>query len=1382
MFQANKITSTSSNMFGKYGDKKVVIYSADKTHLMPVEMTTDSDVEYNESDNVISAVSEKIISKSGVEEDKDDEGQLSLWQKMPSETSNENSSRFSNRVLRRLGAKFGIPYTTINDPDLKAKGYYDAVSGTVVINEAYATADTPFHEFAHPFILAIKQSNPTLYSNLVTEINGSEEGKAKLDMVAEMYPELNKSAQTEEAMVQMLGELAADKVASQPLKTALKELWDNIVTIIKSLFPNRATNIPADLAPNTKLGDLAAMLTDKSTIELDRNNDAKARQIMRKLKTLLNNTVSVTKASDVVSADIKSVYDKLSKAGFLINNRYVVRQKDDINTDIPIEFRVPMNMDNWMGELRKTYPEARILQKEKSGFAGFKKYRVALDFDNVATVYKPKNERAGTLNNAVSAGIYWSRVNPTIASNDKATYNTDKKLFNGLLYNMDTFLTEDVPTPSAEQNLKARAEALLPKILGVEGSTPQQIEAIIKAQTKEEAIANNKFLINNVVNKVIDDFKKVTGDDNMSGNFSDSVDVNYIKRVAIDNPYEFMRAVNGQDIPSNEVADAVAKLNRAVVMSSYLRSTRNSIISNGKMISSQQIVDDIAKRALDTAQKRIDAIAKIPVVGALFKKILNASDTARDWTYKMFTPEVFSNVMTGNESNFLHALLYDAMNESAGKDRDFKYEQNQAFKDAVPEDVMKRMFNWSARLGKERDEIIADKKNTMKVVAGDSVVTMTKGEALTLYMSMRRPRMNKLILNSAGVKFIVDGKQHLLTEGDLIKFNKEIEQDNDLMIVRDAMDSVFKDIHPKLSDAMKEYGGVALEQDDKYFPVKFGKIKDVQVQDRKRRIEDFMSVKEATYNVDTANLPLRIDDSIARFSTYIDNSANFYAYSAPIMNLRKVARDMEKSESYETETHAAIKKYIIGLLDSVQDTSLLGGVTDTEFEKQMQKYMNAFTVAVLGYNPSVMAKQVVSVISASTELDRSIITNPEYRNVAASVISSSYKNDTDFKRTELSTGTIGKLNMTHPVIAEMNKKSSLARQRFGGYIDRDQGEYRAHAMGAFSEEGKKTKFLGKELDLQKSMEGIKIMDAAAMAFIWSSVKDSMAGKYKVGSDEYWNAVNEKFEQVVNRTQPTYDVVNRTELGRSKNTMLRLFTMFSSQRAKNMNMMVDALNTLLLDPDEAARKKMQWTLSAVGLWSSLAIAAIDKLKYTLYGNDDDEGVWENLLGLVKGTAMTTLGNFYGLGQFAGMVEAHATNKPYGKTIEHPVIQTASIAANALAHFGKGEMIKSGDKALQTTMRLGGIPLFPYTTLIRRPIKALGGSKKSKSSEDKSPTYHSSNEDSRKEISKMMRKRDKIELQALAQENNIKFDDKTPSKELAAKLVNAGIREVSKTAKK
>jgi hypothetical protein len=48
--------------------------------------------------------------------------------------------------------------------------------------------------------------------------------------------------------------------------------------------------------------------------------------------------------------------------------------------------------------------------------------------------------------------------------------------------------------------------------------------------------------------------------------------------------------------------------------------------------------------------------------------------------------------------------------------------------------------------------------------------------------------------------------------------------------------------------------------------------------------------------------------------------------------------------------------------------------------------------------------------------------------------------------------------------------------------------------------------------------------------------------------------------------------------------------------------------------------------------------------------------------------------------------------------------------------------------------------------------------------------------------MMRKRDKIELQALAQENNIKFDDKTPSKELAAKLVNAGIREVSKTAKK
>jgi hypothetical protein len=76
-------------------------------------------------------------------------------------------------------------------------------------------------------------------------------------------------------------------------------------------------------------------------------------------------------------------------------------------------------------------------------------------------------------------------------------------------------------------------------------------------------------------------------------------------------------------------------------------------------------------------------------------------------------------------------------------------------------------------------------------------------------------------------------------------------------------------------------------------------------------------------------------------------------------------------------------------------------------------------------------------------------------------------------------------------------------------------------------------------------------------------------------------------------------------------------------------------------------------------------------------------------------MTTLGNFYFVGQAAQMVEAHATNKPFGKTIEHPMFQTIGYGAAAVAHLTKGELIKSFDNVARATMLGTGIPYTPYS---------------------------------------------------------------------------------------
>jgi hypothetical protein len=194
-----------------------------------------------------------------------------------------------------------------------------------------------------------------------------------------------------------------------------------------------------------------------------------------------------------------------------------------------------------------------------------------------------------------------------------------------------------------------------------------------------------------------------------------------------------------------------------------------------------------------------------------------------------------------------------------------------------------------------------------------------------------------------------------------------------------------------------------------------------------------------------------------------------------------------------------------------------------------------------------------------------------------------------------------------------------------------------------------------------------------------------------------------------RTQPTYNVSSRTNLSRSNNPLMRLFTMFSSQRAKNMNMMFDSIIRYATNPDERNKKSMKATLLAIGVLSSIGIAVIDKLKYMLFGaGGDDEDMTDVVLDIGAMSMLNTMGNVYFAGQFAQMVDANLRNKPFGKSVEHPVFQTVGISAKAVADLTKGNFWKATDGALQTGFRVLGAPLWPYTNIVKKGAKSVGGS--------------------------------------------------------------------------
>lgn len=135
---------------------------------------------------------------------------------------------------------------------------------------------------------------------------------------------------------------------------------------------------------------------------------------------------------------------------------------------------------------------------------------------------------------------------------------------------------------------------------------------------------------------------------------------------------------------------------------------------------------------------------------------------------------------------------------------------------------------------------------------------------------------------------------------------------------------------------------------------------------------------------------------------------------------------------------------------------------------------------------------------------------------------------------------------------------------------------------------------------------------------------------KKGTDEFYKAVAEKFDVTVERTQPNYSTLQRSDILRSKNELVRMLTMFTTQRNQNFNILADAAleyhyatinrraGTITADEEIAATKKLARAASsqlvAAGTYVAIRYIA-DAILHNMnaYRDDDDELTAESVLG-------------------------------------------------------------------------------------------------------------------------------------------------------------------------
>lgn len=99
---------------------------------------------------------------------------------------------------------------------------------------------------------------------------------------------------------------------------------------------------------------------------------------------------------------------------------------------------------------------------------------------------------------------------------------------------------------------------------------------------------------------------------------------------------------------------------------------------------------------------------------------------------------------------------------------------------------------------------------------------------------------------------------------------------------------------------------------------------------------------------------------------------------------------------------------------------------------------------------------------------------------------------------------------------------------------------------------------------------------------------------KVGSDEYYRAVAERFGDVVDRTQVVDSVLHRTQIMRSSNALNRMATSFMSEPSKIYNMVARDIYDIKNSKRGSEANKRAWkhvARTGVALTASFAVNAV-----------------------------------------------------------------------------------------------------------------------------------------------------------------------------------------------
>lgn len=543
--------------------------------------------------------------------------------------------------------------------------------------------------------------------------------------------------------------------------------------------------------------------------------------------------------------------------------------------------------------------------------------------------------------------------------------------------------------------------------------------------------------------------------------------------------------------------------------------------------------------------------------------------------------------------------------------------------------------------GKKAKEVTLDLSN--------GKLRATPAQIMTLYLLLQQEDSRNCLLNERGGAVIgaytAKGK---VTEqkGDKVKkksvrvFSKQndplVLTNSDVSKISEAMTPEMLDCANKISKILSgkaaQLGnevsmamwGYKKYTTENYFPMRVYETGKPIVLDPKTEM-NLLGISLAQERTHYAGKPLVVEDIFDAVGRHLTNMAQYNAFA-------QVIDDARRMYTLRTGNGKSLKRLMVAQYGDKADNyyrKLLDDLSGAEIttaqgvEAFSDKLLSNYKAAAVSKNLSVVFKQPMSIFRAMPEFS-----------------SAGWKAWHSFKD---ASPTQVKAEM-----AEMLEHSGIAKLKNWGASEN-------MTKKSFEELYNNTPKNLLQRANDKLNSGAEFADMWTWSRLWrmSKAEVDATGKYTKGSEAYFNAVNDKFSQVIGKTQVVQSALDSSAAVRNNSLFSKFFYAFQNEPLKQFNYLSSCIDDAVRGKKGAKAKLAKVVgMSVVNAMFTSAISTFFSLMCGTLDRDDDDEKWDDILASFGNNVLMDVlsGGLAPIWQIGETFYSAIESGAYGNTVE------------------------------------------------------------------------------------------------------------------------------------